>query len=338
MTPRSEHVFGDTRPFAACHAATLVALPGDRFLVAWFGGTRESAGDVAIWGAFREGPPDTGSRPSPGEGWSQPRRLARVQEAPHWNPVLFDLGGDGRELVLQWKVGQSIRRWETWRQRSRDGGASWQEAAPLVPGDRGGRGAVRTKPIRLASGDWLAGASLERWRRWDVFFDRSPNGWADWEATPLLPLDRLRFKGKGLIQPTLWESRPGHVHALFRSTDGFLHRSDSTDDGYHWTKPRRTSLPNNNSGVDVAQLPDGTLALACNPVAGNWAARTPLSILFSFDQGESWPERLDVETEAGEYSYPALIPTETGLALAYTWNRRRIAFLALDRETLPRRS
>lgn len=326
--PAPEHVFGDDRPFAQCHAATLVATPGGGFLAAWFGGTREGESDVAIWGANRR--PGTPSRAGvPGAGWSPPRVLAKVDARPHWNPVLYALDGDGTDLVLQFKVGERIRHWQTFCQRSRDAGSTWSAARPLVPGDVGGRGAVRTKPIRLASGDWLAGASRERWRRWDAFFDRSANGLDDWQATEDVSIDHLRFKGKGLIQPSLWESAPGQIHALFRSTDGRLHRSDSQDDGRAWSPPTPTSLSNNNSGIDVVRAEDGRLVLACNPVAGNWAARTPLSLLVSEDEGVSWPVRLDVETAAGEYSYPALIATAEGVALAYTWNRRRIAFLEL---------
>lgn len=325
----TEHVFGDQRPFTQCHAATLVRVPGGRYLAAWFGGTRESHADVGIWAARRE------------NQWSPPRKIAKVRNEAHWNPVLFALDETGESLVLHFKVGESIRHWETWMQTSRDAGETWSEAVPLETADgdaQGGRGAVRNKPIKLASGDWLAGASLERWRRWDAFFDRSPNGQDAWERTPLVPRDRVRFKGKGIIQPTLWESTPGNVHALFRSTDGAIHRSDSTDDGRTWSRSRAINLPNNNSGLDLARLPNGTLALACNPVPGNWAARSPLSILFSHDNGEHWPARIDIEIEAGEYSYPAMIADGEGLALAYTWNRRRIAFARIDARDVPRES
>ena len=66
--------------------------------------------------------------------------------------------------------------------------------------------------------------------------------------------------------------------------------------------------------------------------AGRWAARTPLSLLFSRDEGATWPARLDVESGPGEFSYPAVITTGgsgAGLALCYTWNRRRIAYWSL---------
>lgn len=321
----TEHAFQDVRPFAQCHASTVVRVPEGGFLVAWFAGTRESTEDVAIWSAARN---------AEGE-WSAPRVLADTGPVAHWNPVLFALDAEGRELVLHFKVGARIRHWETWVQFSRDGGATWSTPSPLVPGDRGGRGAVRCKPIRLASGEWIAGASRERWRRWDAFFDRSPDGVHDWRATRDVAIDHFRFGGKGLIQPTLWTSGADAVHALFRSTDGFIHRADSADGGRSWTRPRALPIPNNNSGIDAVRLPDGRVVLACNPVPGNWAERTPLSLLVSNDGGETWHGRLDVETAPGEYSYPALIETTAGVALTYTWNRRRIAFAEIAANELP---
>ncbi len=356
--PESEHLFGDDRPFAQCHAASLLRRADGRFVAAWFAGPHEGHRDVAIWAATREPDParpdpgadaaaDPGSggaqqgrvsgrisgRP-PGARWSPPRLVARARESAHWNPVLFARDEAGRDLVLHFKVGDRIRHWETWWSRSEDGGETWSESRPLVPGDRGGRGAVRCKPIRLASGDWLAGASVERWRRWDAFFDRSPDGLDQWQPSPYVAVDRGAV-GKGLIQPTLWESAPGHVHALFRSTGGRVYRADSHDDGHTWTPARPIDVPHNNSGIDLARLPDGRLALACNPVESRLATRTPLSILVSHDEGETWPDRIDVETEPGEFSYPALVPDGEGLALAYTWNRRRIAFVRLAPEQLP---
>jgi len=325
---RPEHVFGDRRPFAQCHASTLVALSGGRTLVAWFGGTRESHPDVGIWAAERVpfSTADTDrSTAAPGSHWSEPRLIAKAVDEPHWNPVLFALSPGGNDLVLHFKIGSRIRHWQTWVQRSSDSGRTWSTATRLVPGDRGGRGAVRNKPIRVSSGFWLAGASIERWRSWDAFIDRSPNGLDSWVAGDKIRIDRRNFSGKGLIQPTLWESAPGIVHALFRSTDGRTHRSDSEDDGRSWSIAYPIDVPNNNSGLDLTRMHDGTLALICNPVAGNWAARTPLSVLFSKDNGESWPERIDIETEPGEFSYPAIIEVEDGLMISYTWNRRRIA-------------
>lgn len=318
----AEPVFGGDVGFASCHAATLVQLRDGRFLVAWFGGSAEGADDVGIWCATR-----ARSR------WSAPRRVAKVRDLPHWNPVLF-VAPDG-VVHLYFKVsipgGQRGARhsvadgWETWTMASADGGDSWSEPTQLVPNDDSGRGRgpVKDKPIALADGAWLAGASVESDARWDVFVDRSEDGGRTWTASPLLELDRERVGGKGAIQPTLWESAPGHVHLLARSTGGVVCRADSDDGGHTWSRLLATDLPNNNSGLDVARLADGTLALACNPVT---SGRTPLTILLSDDNGHTWARRLDLETEEGEFSYPAIIPVATGMAVAYTWKRERIAF------------
>ena len=344
----TEHLFGDRRPFAQCHASTLVRRPDGTLLVAWFGGSHEGHSDVGIWASERktgdleraDEKESGGARPAeplgpPGANWSEPRLIAKVNDEAHWNPVLFSLSPVREELVLHFKIGSRIRDWTTWTQRSVDGGRTWSAAEPLVSGDRGGRGAVRNKPIRLASGHWIAGASIERWRRWDSFMDRSADGLGDWEAGQTIGFDRSRFAGKGLIQPTLWESAPGIVHALFRSTDGRVHRSDSQDDGLTWSKSYPIDVPNNNSGLDLVRMKNGDLALVCNPVPGNWAARTPLSVLFSRDNGETWPGRIDLETEPGEFSYPAIIETDEGLAISYTWNRRRIAVARIAATSIP---
>jgi predicted neuraminidase len=304
-------IFGDDRPFAACHAATLAALAHGGLLVAWFAGTQEGHPDTAIWCANYRA-----------TGWSAPRLLAKHSASPHWNPVLFQ-APDG-VLHLWWKIGQSPRTWSTWTMTSADGWR-WSEARELVPGDVGGRGPVKNKPIVLSDGDWLAPASLESAECWQVCVDRSADRGATWRLSAPLATD-ASIAGAGVIQPALWESTPGSVHMLTRSTGGRICRSDSRDGGRTWTTVTPTELPNNNSGIDLARLPDGRLALACNPVAGNWAARTPLTLLISADNGVTWARWRELETAPGEYSYPAIIATAHGIAVAYTWRRERIAF------------
>jgi predicted neuraminidase len=312
--PIHEHIVEEARPFRQCHASTLVALGPGEFLAAWFAGSREGRPDVAVWGATRRG-----------GRWSAPRLLAKVADCAHWNPVLFR--APAGEVHLFFKVGETIPAWETWRQISRDDGETWGEPEPLVTGGRGGRGPVKNKPIVLSDGAWLAPASIEGEGRWDAFVDRSEDDGRTWIASDLIPLHRASHAGLGVIQPTLWESAPGQVHMLLRSTSGRVCRSDSADGGRTWSAVYPTALPNNNSGLDLARLPSGALALAYNPVAGDWAARTPLSISLSLDNGATWPRRLDLETEAGEYSYPAIIATGAdGLAVTYTWRRERVAF------------
>jgi len=71
--------------------------------------------------------------------------------------------------------------------------------------------------------------------------------------------------------------------------------------------------------------------LACNPVTGNWGKRTPLVLLVSADNGETWRQEAVLEDEDGEFSYPAIIPAldGTGLHVVHTWNRKAIVYRAV---------
>src|SRR5690606_13655106 len=309
-----EHVFEEERPFAQRHASTIIDLD-DGYLLTWFAGSHEKNDDVGIWMA----------KGNPGN-WTKPELAVKIRNDPHWNPVLFRTP-EGR-IYLYFKVGKEIDFWETWVQYSDDQGESWSEPIELVEGDKGGRGPVRNRPIILSDGTWLAPASSELNRVWDVFVDRSEDAGKTWTATEKLELDRNVIKGEGVIQPALWESKPGHVHMLMRSSSGKICRSDSEDYGKTWGPIVETALPNNNSGIDIAHIGGESIALIYNPVGENWGKRYPITVAISNDNGHSSPIKLDSEQgEADdELSYPSIFYQDGHLIASYTWNRDRIAF------------
>ena len=308
------YFFGDDAPFAECHASTMLHLKNGAFLAAWFGGKKEGTDDVAIW--------LVNGRPG---AWSTPVKIAKLREDAHWNPVLFQ-SPEGR-IFLFFKVGKKIPSWETWVKTSDDNGKTWTEAKELIAGDKGGRGPVRNKPIILSNGTWIAGASHEE-GQWNAFADISKDNGKTWQASKYIVLDRTTLKGKGVIQPTLWESAPGKVHMLLRSSAGAIYRSDSDDFGETWSPAYPAGLPNPNSGIDLTRLPDGTLVLAYNPDAKDWGSRSPLSLAISFDNGKTWPKILDIDAgkKEDEFSYPAVISYGDTVAVCYTWKRKKIAY------------
>lgn len=309
-----EFVTGDDEPFAQCHASSVLRTGDGDFLVAWFAGTEEKHDDVGIWI----------SKGSPG-AWSVPVEIVKVRNDAHWNPVLFRTP-EGK-VILFFKVGKVIDEWETWIMASDDYGSTWTRARELVPGDRGGRGPVRNKPIVLSDGSWLAPASDEQDGVWNAFTDRSEDQGRTWTATEFIPMDRNLIPYEGVIQPALWESSPGKVHMLLRSSAGVICRSDSEDYGKTWSPVYKTDLPNNNSGIDLTQLDDGTLVLVYNPVSGNWGPRTPISAAISSDNGLTWssPVTIDSGEADDEFSYPSIIHYGDTLIGTYTWKRQRIA-------------
>lgn len=334
---KSHRLIMNEKPTPSCHASTVLPLEDGRVLTAWFGGSGEGRTDVGIWIAEKDE-----------NGFHQPR-VAAQSLLPHWNPVLYRFE-DGR-IVLFYKVGMKIPHWKTMYIESFDGGKTFSEPRELVSGDAsGGRGPVRNKPIRLKSGRILAPASTEQ-GVWRCFADISDDGGRTWRKSSVIEIPGLEEyerkllewqriaeasetpverpaelkHGRGIIQPTLWESEKG-VHAMMRSGEGFIYRSDSVDGGETWCTPYPTSLPNNNSGIDLTQLPDGTLLLAYNPVQESWGMRTPISIAESKDNGETWTKLCDLQTEQGEFSYPAIVSVGNRVYITYTYNRENVAY------------
>jgi len=320
-----EFLFEESRPFRSCHASTLLELENGDTLASYFGGTKEGAPDVGIWSSRRVG-----------GKWNAPALLASMPGVPHWNPVLFR-APDGR-ILLFYKAGEIWFNWKTMIMESKDTGHTWNAPVVLVPGDGDGegmaRGPVKNKPIVLSDGRWLAGSSIERRDGTnDVFVDESSDNGRSWKRSDMVPLDHATFSGPGVIQPTLWESRPGHVHMLVRSTCGRICRSDSADGGRTWARLSLTSLPNNGAGIDLARLKDGTLALAYNPIEKNRGRRNPLVLSLSKDNGATWSRTIILEPEGEEkeeYSYPAVIPHAGGVSITYTWRRERVAYTRVD--------
>lgn len=312
ISSEKEYVFAGGRYFKSCHASTLVALPNGDVVAAWFGGTEEAAADVGIWTARRVG-----------GKWTEPVETANEEGVPHWNPVLFRTKSG--TLQLYYKVGDRVRNWYTRIKTSDDNGITWSEHKELVPGDIGGRGPVRCKPVYLKDGTLLAPASIETETQWDAFVDRSDDDGRTWETSEWVPIDHTIFPPKGIIQPTLWESAEG-VHMLVRTSASDIYRSDSSDSGRTWSPAYSIGLPNNNSGVDVVRMDDGRLVLIYNPVGLNWGPRSPLIIRMSKDNGATWGIPFILEREPGEYSYPAIVAKGRTLHIAYTWKRETIAY------------
>lgn len=310
-------------PVPEVHASTVLQLGNGEIMAAWFGGKKEGTDDVGIF--LVQGRPGA---------WSAPKEISKIREDAHWNPVLAQ-SPDGK-ITLFFKVGKKIPTWETWYIQSGDNGNTWSDAKELVAGDKGGRGPVKNKPIILSDGKWIAGASHED-GPWEAFADISTDNGATWKATPHLKMDKNTFsgKGKGLIQPTLWESAPGKVHMLLRSTAGAIYRADSEDGGLTWSEAYATSMPNPNSGIDLTKLDDGTLVLAYNPDTANWGSRSSLSLALSFDNGATWPKELNIARDdrqpaegqrRPEFSYPAVIHNGDTVIVTYTWNRKKVAY------------
>jgi predicted neuraminidase len=311
----SEFVF-ETAPFASAHASTIVET-GDGLVTAWFGGTQEGAADVGIWLSRRV------------KGmWTPPTEVATGAQPdgrryPCWNPVLFH--GADRTLMLFYKVGPSPRGWWGMVRTSADEGRTWTEARRLPDGILG---PIKNKPVLLADGTLVAPSSTESPERpsaWRVHFERSTDGGLTW--TVAVPSGAADGNEINAIQPSILVHPGGKLQALGRTRSGRIFETWSSDGGRTWTPISLTSLPNPNSGIDAVTLRDGRHLIVYNHTT---QGRSPLNVSVSRD-GTAWAAALVLESEPGEYSYPAVIQSADGhVHVTYTWKRQRIKHVEID--------
>ena len=352
-----------TGPTANAHASCIARVNGETWLT-WFGGTRESNPDVDIYLARETASgwtdPIRISADDHIAHWN-PVLLPRENGATlffkfgstitGWKTMCVPIGADGhpcgeiRELVegdiggrgpvrnkcLTLKDGRilapaSVETSEPscWKDASCAG-----DIAELPEHDP----PLRWKPMIDVSFD--GGSTFTRACPVPLRREESESNLrmitsdhADLDARAVMP---CFVRGLGAIQPALWQSENGDVHMLLRSSEGFVLRSDSKD-GEHWSAASLTSIPNNNSGIDLVKMADGRILLCLNPVSGDWAARTPLSLYISSDDGDTFRPLMTLEMNEGEYSYPSLAAEGNTIYVSYTWNRLKVAVWKIELE------
>lgn len=305
-----EEFIYEKAPFPSCHASTIVETK-DGLVAAWFGGQHEKAPDVGIWISRRDK-----------QGWSELVEVANGQQQngtryPTWNPVLFQPRQG--PLMLFYKVGPSPSEWWGMLMTSTDGGRNWTKPVRLPDGILG---PIKNKPVQLKDGSLLAPSSTEH-AGWRVHLESTKDLGKTWTKTDSLN-DPKEFAA---IQPTILVYPSGKIQILCRSQQKRVTESWSDDGGKTWSAMKVTSLPNPNSGIDAVMLKDGRALLVYNNTE---RGRSPINVAISKD-GKDWKSALALETQPGEYSYPAVIQTSDGLVHAtYTWKRERIKHVVID--------
>ena len=310
----TEFIF-ESAPFASAHASTIVETR-EGLAAAWFGGTREGAKDVGIWFSRRVG-----------GKWTAPVEVATGviidAQFPTWNPVLFELRKG--ELALFYKVGPNPREWWGMVRTSEDEGRTWRFLRRLPDGILG---PIKNKPVRLADGTIIAPSSTETPQTpstWRIHFERSRDNGKTWSVSrPPASADGPPIDA---IQPSILTHAGGRLQAIGRTRSGRVFETWSADGGQTWTPVTLTELPNPSAGTDAVTLRDGRHLLVYNHTP---KGRTPLNVALTRD-GKTWETVHVLESEPGEYSYPAIIQTADGLVhITYTWKRERIKHVVID--------
>src|SRR5262249_1316531 len=185
-------------------------------------------------------------------------------------------------------------------------------------------------PLIMADGTIVSGTSVESYRSWAVWIERSVDNGKSWTRIGPITVQSQGSNSaaavsgssewdrtEGIIQPSVISlgGRRLRLYARYTSRTGLICIADSSDAGVTWTQARPIDLPNPNSGIDAVALKDGRVVLVYNHTP---RGRTPLNLAVSRD-GEHFRMFQTLEDQPGEYSYPAMIEAKNGdLLITYT--------------------
>jgi predicted neuraminidase len=306
------------RPTPMSHASTI-AETSFGLIAAWFGGQYESSPDTGIWISRY----DNGL-------WSKPEEvvsanLFNIQDCACWNPVLFK-PKDG-PLMLFFKIGPTVSKWQGILCLSYDEGISWSVPRKLGYDEKIKHlvGPSKNKPIQI-NDTIICPSSTEARQLWRIHFEISHDLGQTWEVIGPIN-DGIKTSA---IQPTILQHPQGRLQALCRTRNQKIYQSWS-DDGEKWDELIQTSLPNPNSGIDGITLQNGLQVIVYNHTQ---SGRTPLNIAVS-KNGTDWENKIVLEEEKGEFSYPAIIQTsDLKIHITYSYHQRMIKHIIIEPDTL----
>lgn len=314
----SELVF-EKIPFAAAHhCSTLCQAANGDLLCLWYGGSYESADDQVLFLARKK--PEA-------KNWSEPQVLARSATQPPGNGVIFRDTSDRLWIVWGRMEGsRPMRRGSGWdrcrlmQRTSTDQGVTWSDDRPMfaeelwcVP---------RNPPARLDDGTLVLPVEGNQGKVEGSRFLTLAPGSDTWQSGGFTA---------GGSQPAVVQRRDKSLLALMRHSRNIT-QIESRDAGRTWTDAVATPLKNPDSGITMTRLANGHLVLVYND---SQTSRTPLSIVRSLDEGQTWEKPLQLESNPGEYSYPCIIQTADGkIHVSYTYRRYAIKHVELNEDWL----
>jgi len=328
-----ENFVNPSKPGVMCHSSSIVMAGEQKILCTWYAGSREGAGDVAIYRAvYQEA---TGN-------WSEPqvlvdRRQCSTELRRHvrklGNPVVAK---DSRNRLWLFYSSTAFGGWSAASLNfkvSRDDGKTWSASKKLILSPFFNLSTnVKHPGVNLQEGSFLLPVYHEFINHFPQLLLFCPE-----TADPRYEIRSITQAGRA-IQPVLVPQGGENLTAFFRNTarqkEKYILMAQSNDMGATWSPPMSTSLPHPNSGLVMVRMDDGAYLGVINY---SFSHRENLTLVMSRDAGKTWDILKVLEQGEGkEYSYPAITRSHRYYHVTYTYERERIKHLAFNEAWLKR--
>ncbi|MBN50932.1 MAG: hypothetical protein CMN85_15460 [Spongiibacteraceae bacterium] len=284
------------------HSASVAELDDGRLFATWFGGSREGAKDVAIYGAYFDLAKQEWSAATPLITRESTQQALGRYIKKLGNPVVTRL--DQGQLAIFY-VSVSVGGWATSQVNmvlSDDNGASWHSTQRLVTSPFFNLSTlVKGTPYLYQDGTIALPVYHEMAGKFGEILRLTADG-------QVLSKTRLT-EGREAIQPVLLPYNEHDAIALMRDTGdeapftAVMAKSDSS--GHDWSAAENTSVANPNSALAGVVLDCGRILSVANDTSDE---RNRLTLLISNDKGASWHPILRVEDDSKNGTAPRRVP------------------------------
>jgi len=235
------------------------------------------------------------------------------------------------EIALVYVVKNSSSDCKGYLRLSRDEGRTWTQPVSVTPGP-GYHCIHNDRLVQLRSGRLLVPVSWSKdFRQWDhstSFCYYSDDGGKTW----LRSRTEHDLPRRGAEEPAVVELRDGSVLMVIRTQMGSLYRSYSRAGGITWTPAESMGLDSPLAPATIKRIPrTGDLLLVWNNARqtpdlidrGSGAPRTPLTAAVSRDEGRSWINVRNIESDpAANFAYTSLLFDGDRALLSYYVHRQ----------------
>lgn len=281
-----------------------------------------------------------------GRHWSDPEVLFYHRARAAYTTEIFTGGEHPKMFVHTYAAESRYREICTFVSETIDNGETWSDPISFP----GPFAHVNTRQgILLSDGNWLFPVYWQEVdRKWDWEQIPTENSiHMDWPSVCGVLLSEgagvhmqcygeLRSKEYPLMENACIELEKEHIAMLIRAEGcNFLYRSDSYDNGKHWSPAGLCNIPSVSSKFVLKKYKDKIL-LIHNAVQGEgMQSRTGLSIWVSEDNMQSWNRRYPLVKEGVIMFYPhAAVDEQKGILYLACENARQSYCVRIDLQAL----